>query len=127
MFGPDHPQVANRLLGLALVHRDLGDFSQAVALLRRAQAIIQSSSWFSDPLAALVENGLANAYFDIGAVSQGAELLERSLELQEKLLGTNRPEPAPGFDGRTENLANYYLRCGDCTGTGVNQPRMDVH
>jgi tetratricopeptide (TPR) repeat protein len=107
VFGPDDLHVVQDLLSLAAAHRQLGPYTQALALLQRAQAISEAHYALGDDSATRIERRLASAYLDQGDSLRAFELLQRKLAAREKGL---KPE-SPALLHSLDNLAAIYTTC----------------
>ena len=102
--GPDHPDVALSLNGLALIYGTLGQYAQAEPLYQRALAIREKALGPHHPDVAASLNSLAVLYREQGQDGQAEPLYMRALAIQEQALGPHHPDVALSLN----NLAALY-------------------
>ncbi len=107
-LGPDHPDVASSLYGLANLYSDQGKYSEAEPLYQRALAIWEQSLSPDHPDVAYPLNGLASLYSEQGKYSEAEPLYQRALAIWEQSLGPDHPDVASSLYG----LANLYFDQG---------------
>ena len=107
--GPEHPNVAMALGGLAELYRAQGDYGRATPLCQRSLAILEKALGPDHPSVALALNNLALLYGAQGDYGRSAPLLKRALAIYEKTLGPERPDVATALN----NLAQLYRAQGD--------------
>ena len=106
-LGPHHPEIADLLANLALLHHKQGRHAEAETLHQRALRIRENSLGTEHPKVATSLNNLALLYRDQGRNAEAQELWERSLAIVEKAFGPEHPKIAL----RVSNLADlFYLR-----------------
>jgi CHAT domain-containing protein/Tfp pilus assembly protein PilF len=110
-LGPDHPDFASNLGGLAGLYRDLGDYQKAEGFSKRSLAIKEKALGPNHPDVAESLSGLASLYQDLGDYRQADSLYKRSLAIQEKALSPNDPAVAINLN----NLAELNYTLGDPT------------
>ncbi len=109
IFGPDHPNVATGLNGLAGLYQDQGEFIKAEALYQRSLLIREKSLGPDHPDVAISLNNLAGLYHDQGKYSKAEPLFLRSLLIREKALGPENLAVALSLN----NLALLYRDQGN--------------
>ncbi len=109
VLGPDHPDVAIALGGLANVERTLGHYDEAKALHERALVIAEAALGPQHPEVAAILNNLANTLHDRGAVAEARVIYERALAIRTQALGPDHLEVASTLN----NLALTYDTLGD--------------
>lgn len=107
-LGVDHPDYAECLNGLALVHRALAEYSQAEGLLRQALEIQKLALGEDHPDYARVLGILAAVQQDRGEYTQAEALYRQVLAI---LQGTF-DEGHPQYRNPRSNLATLYLELG---------------
>lgn len=78
-LGPTHPDLIESLLEWANVYIDWGAYSQAIAPLERALALVEVPENATDEMRATVLNDLANTHFRLGDVKSSRMKLKASL------------------------------------------------
>ncbi len=107
-LGPEHPQVAHALFGLASLYSEQGKYEQAEPLYQRALHIWEQPLGPEHPEMARPLNGLANLYSGQGKYEQAEPLYQRALAIDEQAYGPQHPDVAyPLY-----NLANLYVAQG---------------
>lgn len=96
-FDPGDPRLVRSISGLASVYQDLGRFSEAEDLYRRAMNT--EGSLAIEPL-----NGLASLYFQVGQYTRSERLTQRCLALEESSV----PPDVIGVARQHANLAAVY-------------------
>jgi tetratricopeptide (TPR) repeat protein len=89
-LGPEHPNVANSLNNLALVHYNKGDYAKAEPLYQRALAIWEKALGSEHPNVATSLNNLAEICRTKGDYANAELLLQRALAIREKALGQKK-------------------------------------
>ena len=77
-FGPDHPEVAATLNGLASAHGALGDYGTKKGLLERALKIKEQHFGTDHPEVAGTLHNLGNAHVALGDPPTPKDLMERA-------------------------------------------------
>jgi tetratricopeptide (TPR) repeat protein/transcriptional regulator with XRE-family HTH domain len=108
ILGPDCPEEARPLSGLALLSAEQGKHEQAEALYQQALFIREQSLGQEHPEVARLLNTLANLYLMQGKYGQAEPLYQRALFIQEQNLGSAHPEVARPL----HNLALLYAKQG---------------
>jgi tetratricopeptide (TPR) repeat protein len=108
-LGPDHPDVTNSLINLAVTHEALGEYSQAEPLYLRSLAAREKALGPDHPNVASSLNSLALVYEALGEYPKAKPLLDRALAIREKALGPDHPDVAQSLN----NLADYHDTLGD--------------
>ncbi len=103
-LGPDHPDVALTLNGLASIYYDQGRYAETVSLFARTLAIQEKALGEEHADVALSLNNLGTAYCAQGRYKEAERLHSRALAIQEKTLGPDHPLVARSLN----NLANVY-------------------
>lgn len=91
-FGPVHPEVADCLSNLAIVHNQEGHLDKAQPLYERALAIFEKTEGPNSQEVAHTLTDLAVLHFEEKRDAVGRPLLERALEIQRANLGENHPD-----------------------------------
>jgi tetratricopeptide (TPR) repeat protein len=89
--GPDAPETAEALNGLALTYQSLARYIDAEPLLRRAIEIDEKVLGKDHPNVARDYNNLAVLLRDQGKYDQAEPLYRRAIEISEKVLGKDHP------------------------------------
>ena len=103
-LGPEHPEVARSLTGLANLYTNLGRYEQAEVLYERALQIWEQVPGPEHPEMGWSLNGLAILRKNQGHSEQAEVLYERALHLREGTLGSEHPLVAMTLN----NLAALY-------------------
>jgi tetratricopeptide (TPR) repeat protein len=90
-LGPDHPDVAQSLNGLAELYRAQGRYAEAEPLFKRALAIFEKALGPDHPDVAQSLNGLAELYRAQGRSAEAEPFFKRALAIFEKALGPDQP------------------------------------
>jgi tetratricopeptide (TPR) repeat protein len=106
--GPDHPDVASPLNGLAILYFEQGKYQEAEPLYQRALHIREQSLGPDHPDVASPLNGLANLYSEQGKYREAEPLSQRALHIWEQSQGPDHPAVASLLN----NLANLYFEQG---------------
>jgi len=106
--GPDHPDVASPLIGLAALYDEQGKYAEAEPLYQRAMDIYEQALRPEDQRVAYPLNGLAVLYEVQGKYAEAEPLYQRALHIWEQALGPDHPQVAYPLNG----LANLYYRQG---------------
>jgi len=93
-LGPDHPDTAQSIGGLALAVHDLGRYAEAEVLYRRALAIKEKTEGPDHPDVAVDLSNLGVLLWDEGRVPEVEPLFRRALAIREKGLGLEHPDTA---------------------------------
>jgi hypothetical protein len=107
-LGPDHPDVATSLSGLADLYQDEGRYADAEPLYKRSLGIKEKVLGPDHPGVATSLNGLANLYQTEGRYADAELLYQRSSAIQEKALGPDHPYVATSLN----NLAILHEHRG---------------
>lgn len=107
-YGPDHPDVASRLYGLAKLYDAQGRYKEAEPLFLRSLAIYEQSYGPDHSSLANMLNSLAGLYWHQGRYGESEKLYLRSLAIYEKAYG---PESL-GVASAIGNLAWLYKTQG---------------
>ena len=105
----DPLQEAFELDEAAGLHRDKGEYAQALPLYRKSLAIVEKVFGPDHPDIAVSLNNLAVLYRDMGENALALPLYERSLAIREKAYGTEHPSVATALN----NLAALYQTMGE--------------
>jgi CHAT domain-containing protein/Tfp pilus assembly protein PilF len=108
-LGPDHPDVANSLHNLAIIHRLKGDYAKAEPLFQRALDIYEKAFGPEHHSVASSLNSLAIIYRLKGDFTKAEPLYQRTLDIREKALGPEHPDVAASLN----SLAILYNAKGD--------------
>ena len=101
-LGPDHPDVAYPLNGLANLYKEQGKYAEAEPLYQRALRIWEQALGPDHPQVAYPLNNLANLYTDQGKYAEAEPLYQRALRIWEQALGPDHP--------RTREVVRNYAR-----------------
>jgi tetratricopeptide (TPR) repeat protein len=110
-FGPEHPDTATSLEGLALLRQAQGDLGQAQPLFERALSIREKILGPRHSSTAQTLNNLALLLHDQRDFDTARPLLERALSIYEETLGPNHASTA----GTLNNLALLLQAQGNLT------------
>jgi len=102
--GPEHPDVAAALNGIAEAYRFKGDYKQAEPLFQRALEIRQKVFGPEHIFVSYSLNNLALLYYDQGDTDRAEPLFQRALQIKEKLLGPDHLDLANSIN----NLGMIY-------------------
>jgi len=105
-LGPEHPDVALTLNGLARLYYDQSRYTEAVPLYQRARVIQEQQMGPEHPEVARTLNGLAIVYQEQGKYAEAEQLYQRAQRIQEQQLGPEHLDVALTLHG----LANLYNR-----------------
>jgi CHAT domain-containing protein/Tfp pilus assembly protein PilF len=103
-LGPEHPDVAIALIGLAEQYKATGDYTRAIPLVQRAVAIFEKVWGEKHANVATALNNLALLYQATGDYARAEPLLQRALAIYEKVLPPDHPDVATALI----NLAGLY-------------------
>jgi tetratricopeptide (TPR) repeat protein len=90
-YGPDHPQVAYPLNGLAALYDEQGKYAEAEPLYLRALHIWEQAYGPDHPQVAYPLDGLALLYREQGKYAEAEPLYQRALRIWEQALGPDHP------------------------------------
>jgi tetratricopeptide (TPR) repeat protein len=107
-LGPEHPDVASTLIGLADLYRKQSKYTQAESLFQRALHIREQQLGPEHPKVASPLIGLAILYKEQGKYAQAESLYKRALHIREQQLGPEHPKVASPLNG----LATLYKEQG---------------
>jgi tetratricopeptide (TPR) repeat protein/transcriptional regulator with XRE-family HTH domain len=107
-LGPEHPQIANSLYGLAALYQRLGKYEQAESLFQRVLQLREQTLGPEHPQVATSLHGLATLFYHQGKYEQAELLFQRSLQLREQNLGREHPQVAISLN----NLGGLYYQTG---------------
>jgi CHAT domain-containing protein/Tfp pilus assembly protein PilF len=93
-LGPEDPNTANVLEGLAGLYHATGAYGQAEPLYRRALALREKAMGPEHPDTAASLYSLAELYRGMGIYAQAEPLVQRALAIREKVLGPEHPDTA---------------------------------
>jgi CHAT domain-containing protein/Tfp pilus assembly protein PilF len=105
VLGPEHPQVAITVAGLAVLYKLQGQYAQAEPLLNRALDIQGKAFGLEHPNFAVILNLLAEVYREQSHYARAEPLYKQALAIWEKVMD---PEAATGLN----NLASLYVDQG---------------
>ncbi|XP_022778247.1 clustered mitochondria protein homolog, partial [Stylophora pistillata] len=108
-LGPDHVDVAWTYANLGIVHRNLGDLSQAKEFYDRALAIRLKKLGPDHVDVAQTYANLGNVHRKLGDLSQGKEFYDRALSIRLKTLGPEHVDLANTY----HNLGIVHRNLGD--------------
>jgi len=107
-LGPEHPDSARPLYGLAYLYYEQGKYEEAEPLYQRALHIWEQALGPEHPDVAHSLNRLANLYIKQGKHEEAKPLYQRSLHIWEQALGLEHPNAARLLN----NLALIYYEQG---------------
>jgi tetratricopeptide (TPR) repeat protein len=93
-YGPQHPNVARDLDGLAHLFYAINRLAEAEPLLRRALAIDEASYGPDHPNVAIRLNNLTLLLQDTNCLAEAEPLMRRALTIDEAIYGPNHPNVA---------------------------------
>jgi tetratricopeptide (TPR) repeat protein len=99
LWGPEHPEVAKTLDGLAVLFFRQGKYEQIETLYQRALQIWEQTLEPEDPTVARSLYGLARLKLRQGNYIQAEPLYRRALCIWEQTLGSEHPDVAKVLDG----------------------------
>ncbi len=108
LLGPDHPEIAQTLSGLASFHYEQGKYEQAEPLYQRALALSEQVQGTSQVEVGNILSELALLYDAQGKYEQGEPLYRRALLIFEQALGQKHSFVATSLNG----LALLYRNQG---------------
>jgi len=94
LLGPEHPDVATSLYGLANLYLDQGRYAEAEPLYQRAIRIREQFLGPQHPDMAYPLTNLANLYREQGRYAEAESLYQRALHIREQALGPQHLETA---------------------------------
>ncbi|HEV3415212.1 MAG TPA: tetratricopeptide repeat protein, partial [Pirellulales bacterium] len=97
------------LNNLAMLHKSLGDFTEAGSLARQALAIYKDALGEKHPSYVVGLNNLAEVYSATRDFAQAEPLYKRALELRKEMLGDKHPDYAQSLN----SLAVLFDQTGD--------------
>ena len=112
LLGASHPDVAVSLNSLGMLHRLLGEYTEAVPMLRQAWEVRRQALGEEHPQTALSLNNLGQAYYSAGNWVEAAECFQRSLSILEKVVGPRHN----AYITALNNLAVLHQDMGDHAG-----------
>lgn len=107
-LGPDDPELAGALAGLAAAHQGLEQDEAAEPLFRRALALTEQSGELRRYALATAYNNLGGVCTRLGKMAEAESLLLRGLALREAALGAEHADLAISLD----NLGLLYQATG---------------
>ncbi len=107
-LGPDHPDVAYTLNGLANLYNEQAKYAEAEPLLQRALRIGEHTLGPDHPGVATMLTNLAYLYWRQDKYAEAEPLYQRALRIGEQALGPDHPNVALALNG----LANLYEEQG---------------
>lgn len=121
-YGRDQPQVAESMLGLASVSRDMASLQEAEQWVRRAVEIDRRALPAGDTRLAKAETELGSILIARGSYAEAVPLLRRCLEQQ---TAANAPARDVGDTVTELAIAEFYL--GDyAQSKALNQRALDI-
>ena len=97
-LGPEHPDVAASLNGLALLYHSQGEYAKAEPFQQRALAILEKALGPEHPDMARSLNNLAGLYVHQGQYAKAETLYQRALAIREKELGLEHSDVAASLN-----------------------------
>src|SRR5712692_5306626 len=135
LLGPDHPEIAQTLSGLASLYYEQGEYEQAEPLYQRALAICEQAQGTRHVEVANILNELALLYNAQGKYEQTEPLYRRALHIFEQALGQEHPHVATSLNGlallyrdqgKYEQAEPLYQRALDIREQALGQEHPDV-
>ena len=108
VLGPDHPETAASLNGLALIYDSQGLYAKAEPLYQRALVISEKVLGPDHIHTSTYQNNLASLYYMQGLYDKAEPLYQSALRIGQKVLGPEHPETATTLN----NLASLYIAQG---------------
>lgn len=108
-LGPDHPDVATSLAGLAKLYQEQGKYAEAGLLMQRALAIDEQIFGSEHQRVATDLNNLAELYTNQHEYTKAEPLFQRALAIYEQKLGLGHPHAADTLN----NLAAFHALQGN--------------
>ena len=108
-FGPNHPDYANALSNVALLHHTMDNYEVAGKLYNQVLEICQKSQKERSRELATCLNNLARLHDDMGDYRIAKSLFLQALEIRSEIFGEEHPEVAEIL----ENLGGLYWHIGD--------------
>jgi len=106
-YGPEDPHVVRPMRNLAMLYRNLGEYTAAEPLLHRSLAIMEKADPANIEISAVLE--LLGGVYEAQGRYEAAELiLLRSLAIRERALGSDHPHVTPLL----EQIAMLYRKLG---------------
>jgi tetratricopeptide (TPR) repeat protein len=99
LFGNEHPEVSNSLLGLASVLAAEGKLDEAETMYREVVAIRRKLLGNEHPELANALNNLAAVLTDEGKLAEAETVAREALAMRKKLLGNEHPDVALSLAG----------------------------
>jgi len=90
-LGPEHPQVAYALCGLAKLYERQGKYVEVEPLFLQAKHIWEQTLGPEHPQMAYLYASLGHRYQDEGRYAEAEALFQRALYVQERVLGSEHP------------------------------------
>jgi tetratricopeptide (TPR) repeat protein len=109
VLGPEHLEVANATVDLAMVYQDQDEHARSLELDERALVLVEQALGPDHPNVANVLNSLANDHRSLEHPQQAKLLHERALAIWEESLGPEHPRVAMLLN----NLANVTGDLGE--------------
>ncbi len=109
VLGRRHPEYAQSLNNLALLHKTMGDHAAALPLFREALQVIEAALGRRHPSSATGLNNLAVLHKTMGDHAAALPLYREALKSREAALGRGHPDFAQSLN----NLAALYQEMGD--------------
>ena len=109
VLGEQHPEYANSLNNLALLHEALGDSAKAEPLYRQALDINRRVLGERHPGYATSLNNLGVLYKSLGDAAKAEPLIVEALDINRTVLG----EKDPAYVTNLNNLASLYKSMGN--------------
>ena len=97
-LGPEHPDVATTLNGLALLYSNIGACEKAISLCQRARQIREKSLGLQHLDVAIILDNLSFFYRRVGNYADAISLCERALYIRTKILGPQHPDVATNLN-----------------------------
>ena len=111
VLGSRHPDVAQCLNLLAVLHKSLGHYREAEPLFKEALVINRTALGPDHSRVGLIQNNLANLYSFLGDYTRAESLYRDALLTFEKSFGKDHPRVAK----TSNNLGMLYYATGDYT------------
>jgi tetratricopeptide (TPR) repeat protein len=108
-LGPDHPEIAIALTGIANANKNLGAFEEAREAHARALVIFEGLLGPEHPDVATALDNFGGVVSDMGDHAEALRLRERALSIRERTLGPEHPDVGITLG----HLAGVHLDMGD--------------
>lgn len=112
LLSPEDPDLARALGNLAFVHKERGEYEEALALYAEALAIVEGRAGVDPLLVSQLHREVGSLHLRDGQYEKMREHLERALSLRREVQGPDHPEVA----AIVTDLGAWRWRTGDFRG-----------